>query len=155
MRLCREGEVSARPGGWNPHEASPEKDRAIATHITAFTLCSMKVDQWMRHNASNEVCLLVVEDHAEARSLVRETQAYHQDRRILATLAEEHRGLLPLRKIKEDPLFQNKRPSGVLQLADFCAYVRKRALMGDGRYWRFVSPFLSQLYQTFEVAGAP
>jgi hypothetical protein len=142
------------PGTRALYEASGEKDRAVAAHVTAFSVCSLKVDRWMRENASNEVCLLIVEDNTDARALMRETQAYHQDKRIFATLAEDHRQYFPLRKIKEDPLFQKKRPSSVLQLADFCAYVSKRLLMKDDRYQRFVTPMLSQMYRTFDMVDA-
>ena len=85
----------------------------------------------MRREASDEVCLMVVEDNDQARAVIRDTQSYYQNRDIAETLNEKSRKHFPFRKIKEDPLFQTKRKSSPLQVADFCAYVFKRHLMGD------------------------
>jgi hypothetical protein len=126
-------------------KAMSPKDKTIAAHVTAFTIRSMHVEHWMRKYASDEVCLLIVEDNQQARTLIKETQLYHPDGRIISTLDEKARVHFPLRKIKEDPLFQNKRKSSILILADFFAYVFKRKLMNDARYQRFVNPLRGQL----------
>ena len=53
----------------------------------------------------------------------------------------------PYRKIKEDPLFQPKRSTSVLVLADFCAYVVKRIVMNndDPIYSRFYDAFRKRM----------
>jgi hypothetical protein len=125
--------------------ATSPKDKTIAAHVTAFTICSMQVEHWMRKNASNEVCMLIVEDNQQARTLIKQTQSYHQDGRILNSLDEKARLHFPLRKIKEDPLFQSKRQSSILIVADFFAYVFKRKMMNDMRNQRFINPLQGHL----------
>jgi hypothetical protein len=85
--------------------------------------------------------MLIVEDNESARRLMRETISSLQARKF-ESLSGEDRIHFPFRKIKENPLFQAKRGSSVLQIADFCAYVFKRFLMNqdDKRYLRFFDP---------------
>src|SRR5579859_3358374 len=97
--------------------------QAIISHATAFTACLLKVDLWMRHQTNGEVCMMIVEDNDQARAILRESQNHHQTISIDEVLQEGAQKLLPLKRIKEDPLFQSKRKSSVLQMADFCAYV--------------------------------
>lgn len=133
--------VPAYRDSWN---ALDERKRATFAHGGVFMMCSAKIDQWMREQARNEVCLLVVEDNNEARSVLRWFHRVRQDKSVAASFGSARIG-----RIKEDPLFQQKRPSSVLQLADFCAYVLKRSLLGDRRYDRFVDPMRAQFYRTF------
>jgi hypothetical protein len=42
-------------------------------------------------------------------------------------------------------LFQPKRQSSALIVADFCAYVLKKSLMKDSRYDRFLEPIREKL----------
>jgi hypothetical protein len=127
-----------------PFEIS-EKDKDVLPHVTSFLTCAMHVEQWVRRNASNENCLMVAENNDQAKKLIAATQRYHQEHRTEFLVGEEVRKHFPFRKIQEDPLFQNKRKSNPLQIADFCAYVFKRILMQDRRYDRFFGPFISQL----------
>ena len=120
------------------HNSMPPKIRGIAPHVTAFTVASMQIDRWMRENAPNEVCMLIVEDNQHARALIKQTHLYHQDRHQPQLLDPNISQYFPLRKIKEDPLFQPKRKGSVLQVADFFAYTFKRYLMKDQRYVSFI-----------------
>ncbi len=114
--------------------------KTILEHVAAFTTCSMMVEQWMRNFTNGEVCMLVVEDHRDARNFIREAQNYHQSKNVEGLEDPKLSLHFPLRKIKEDPLFQPKKPSHPLIIADFCAYVFKRVLMRDQRYVRFFEP---------------
>jgi hypothetical protein len=125
-----------------------ENDKTAFAHSSAFMTCAMIGEHWMRREAPNEVALIVAEDNQRARRWIKEAYAFHQDRRIVDRLSEESRRHFPFRKLKEDPLFQNKRRSSVLQVADFCAYVFKRILMNenDERYlpfWRPMTPYIA------------
>jgi exopolyphosphatase/pppGpp-phosphohydrolase len=120
------------PGGLS------ESDRTIASHAMAFMTCAMNVEHWMRRNAPNEVCMLVAENNDQARKFIAESQRYHQDKKIIANLTEFERKHFPLRKIKEDPLFQPKRQNHPLVVADFVAYVWKKILMKDKKYDQFM-----------------
>lgn len=124
----------------------PKKEWVIAQHATAYMVCAMKVEHWMRINASSEICMLVVEDNQQARRRIQETQRYYQRNDVVESLDDEAaRRHFPFRKIREDPLFQEKRSGSALQLADFCAYVFKRHLMGDSRYDPIFNALRSQI----------
>ena len=105
----------------------------------------MVAEHWMRKNASDENCMLIVEDNKQARETMRAVHNHHQDKKLALVLDEQTRRHFPLRKIKEDPLFQPKKPTSPLVVADFCAYVFKRILMGDKRYERFFNPIRHHL----------
>jgi Protein of unknown function (DUF3800) len=117
-----------------------DSERLIAQHSTANMNCAMMAQHWMRRNARNEICMLVVENNDLAKKFISDIQRFHQDKKFAETLSPEARKHFPLRKIKEDPLFQPKKQSHPLIIADFC-YVWKRILMGDKKYDRFFNPF--------------
>jgi hypothetical protein len=125
------------------------EERRIYEHVLSFTIASAGIEQWMRQNASNEVCLLVAEDNDRARSMIRSAHNFYQDPRKVSTLKgcerPEASFYFPFKKIKEDPLFQPKKRSHPTIIADFCAYVIKRTLMGDDRYMRFFKPMRDNL----------
>lgn len=134
-----------------PHTVTFEKplgseEKTLFEHVTAYMTCAMEVEHWMREHAGNQACFIVVEDNERARKLIRDTQVHHQDPRILKQLDEASRRHFPFRRLMEDPSFQPKRPSSVLQLSDFCAYVFKRILMGDmDRYGRFYGAMRAEI----------
>lgn len=128
-----------------PAENLSPKDRVVGAHVTAYMVCALNVDHWLRQHTQDEICMMVVENNEQAKTLIRETQNYNQRPELVGELNEHERKLLPLKRIMEDPLFQPKRRSSVLQLADFCAYVIKRKLMSDSRYDRFFGAFHSQI----------
>jgi Protein of unknown function (DUF3800) len=115
----------------NVFESLPPSAKAVAAQVTAFTIASVQIDRWMRRNAPSEVCMLIVEDNHQARALIKQTHIYHQDRTQPRFLDDGIAPFFPLRKIKEDPLFQNKKKGSLLQVADFFAYTFKRFLMND------------------------
>jgi len=113
-------------------------EQSVAAHLTAFMVATLQVDRWMRKNAPNEVCMLVVEDNQQARRFISDTVRHHQNRDVLEFADPDISKFFPFRKIKEEPLFQAKRARSPLQLADFFAYVFKRHMMGDVRYSRLL-----------------
>lgn len=135
----------ATPEAKANYETLDTAKRIAAEHMTTFMACALMVEHWMRTHASNEVCLMVVEDNDQSRQYIRQAQSFHQKRGVLDFLDEGARKHFPLRKIKEDPLFQKKRKSSVLQLADFCAYVFKKNMMKDDRYARFIDQMWDQV----------
>jgi len=114
-----------------------EAQKTVAAHVSVYMSAAIVAEHWMRQNASNENCLMIVQDNDQARKSIRDLQVHHQDKKIVETLGEKERQHFPLRKIQEDPLFQPKRRSNPLVLADFCAYVLKRLLMQDQKFTRF------------------
>ena len=94
----------------------------------------MMVEHWLRLRPKNENCVLVVENNDRAKKMITDVQRYHQEKKIEKILDAKELVHFPFRKIQEDPLFQAKRPSNPMILADFCAYVFKRFLMKDDKY---------------------
>jgi hypothetical protein len=119
-----------------PEDTKPHEKLAWC-HVGAYMCCALQVDNWMRKNTNNEVCLMIVEDNDNSRALIRNNHRYHQDRTKI--LDESVRRSFPFRTIKQDPLFEPKSKSSPLQIADFCAYVWKQMLMNstDPLYGQF------------------
>jgi uncharacterized protein DUF3800 len=136
-------EMAAR---WTP------KEHLVASHVTAFITCAAQVNQWMKQHTNGEVCLMVVENNDQSRTLIREFQNEMQNPKIRDNISEEAKKLYPLRRIKHDPLFEPKKKSSILQLADFWSYVAKRIAMGDQRYNRFFEP-MQPLYWRYKKLG--
>jgi hypothetical protein len=128
-------------------EGLSANDLAIGAHVTAFMSCAMQVEHWMRHEAPDEVCMLIVEDNDRARKMIRDTQLHHQRPEIVKGLDERGKEHFPFIKIKEEPSFQRKRKLNPLQVADFCAFVFKRFLMNqnDPKWLRFFNPMRDQM----------
>jgi hypothetical protein len=108
--------------------------RLVFHHTAAFLTCSMFVEQWMRERFPDEIALMIVEDKA---IYFDQTESKY----------------FPFIKIKEDPLFQPKRRSSVLQIADFCAYIFKRYLMNqkEGLYLQFLGLFQDNIVRFDEA----
>jgi hypothetical protein len=134
-----------RAAKWSKREAT------IAAHSVTFAACATKVDLWMRKYAPNEVCMMIVEDNDQARQFIRIAQKYLQKPDPANATANSTK-YFPLRKIKEDPAFQPKRPSSVLQLADFWSYIGKRIAMNpsDDRWHRFFDRMTGQIWEPFQ-----
>lgn len=130
-------ERASFPQSFEWSEDAKAKDKLLAVHISAFMTSAMMVEHWMRQNASNEICLMIVEDNEQARRLIKETQRFHQRKDGAWAIDPNLHQHFPLRKIKEDPLFQPKRGNSPLQIADFCAFVHKRILNQDHYYDKY------------------
>ncbi len=118
-----------------------------AAHSIAFTVCSAHVELWMRKRTIDEVCILIVEDNEEMRTKLRNVHRTHQNPNV-AVLTKVEGDILPFRKIKHSPLFEPKDQSPPLQIADFCAYVTKKAAVKDMRFrdlWKTLEPLLIQM----------
>jgi hypothetical protein len=112
---------------------------AIQAHAVAYMACLLEVDVWLREHAKNENCMVVVEDNNEARAAIKQVHRYHQNK--LIPFPGDLSSHFPLRRIREDPAFQEKMPGHPLVLADFVAFVIKRVRMKDPRIWPFFEPW--------------
>jgi hypothetical protein len=123
----------------------PAAEETIAAHVATFMNCAMVAEQWMRKETQNENCLLVVENNDDAREMIKDVHRYHQDKKIEAVIDDRTKIHFPLRKIKEDPLFQPKKATSPLVLADFCAYIFKKYLMKNQHYQPYLDKFIPNL----------
>jgi hypothetical protein len=139
-----------------PNFASlPEAQKASALHSAAFMVCSMYVEKWMREFGGDENCLLVVENHERHRNQLKKIQRDLQNPDKKFSLGDEWDFYFPFTRIREDPLFQEKRPHSILQLADFAAYVMKRRFNNDERTKRFIDLFWQQVIFDRSLAELP
>jgi len=127
-----------------PSEAN-KAHKTVSAHVVAHNTAVCMIEHFMRREAPGENCLLVVEDNQNARSHIRDFHILHQDRRIADFIAPSAEPYFPWKRIQSDPLFQPKRRSSPLILADFAAFVFKRELMGDQRYEKYVDQFRADL----------
>lgn len=121
--------------------------KTIGCLTVSFLGCLALAEKWMHKHAKNENCIVIMEDNPPARATILEAQNFNQDPRNAVNLDPKAARLFPLKRIREDVLFQPKKQSNPLELADFCAYVWKRFLMNqnDERYLRFFDPMRSQI----------
>jgi len=118
----------------------PKINMSVLQHASAFVTCGMKIETWMRANAENERCMLVVENNEEAKSFISSLQADYQNPKVIDILDDDvARSCFPYEKIMHTPLFENKSSNTILQVADFCAFVLKRKAMQDQDYGAFFS----------------
>lgn len=130
---------------WPVSEGFTKLQSQVGAHGTAFLLSSIQIELWMRKHTEDENCLLVVEDNDAARQQIRKIVQDCQDESY--ETVPELAKVIPFLKINEDPLFQGKKSSSVLQLADFCAYVFRRLLTNpnDPRVTPFFEPWKTQV----------
>jgi hypothetical protein len=129
-------DLAALPERLNLHVASgifrrsdsPDIDN-VHGHVIAYLACLIEVELWFRAHAKAENCMVIAEDNQAARKLIREYHAYNQDR--AREIETQYLGVMPFRRIREDPAFQAKKPSHPLVLADFLAFATKRKVMED------------------------
>ncbi len=124
------------------------KEKTEGAHWTAFISCAIGVEMWMRKSSPNEVCLLIGEETHLKQRITGSINIYQDEKKlnlILGELTSEETKYYPLIKIVESPLFQSKAQSKALQLADFCAYVMKKRVMGDQRYDPLFFSFSDQI----------
>lgn len=126
-------------------ELLPGVDATAAAHLCAFVVCAIEIEHWMRQNAHKEHCLMIIEDTPRAKQLIKNTQRQYQDRKLIESWGEEFKDFIQLKKIKEDPAFQGKRPSHPLVLADFVSFVMKRVLMNDSWIYPYYAPWRARL----------
>jgi Protein of unknown function (DUF3800) len=168
-RLAIAREIAAIPGsinlglmfGWvdltKHHQSSPAewsaRNKTRSALLRSFLGCSALAESWMRRNASDENCIVVMEDDNQNRSLLAEFQSKNQDRRLIDDLNDFSREFFPYKHIREDPLFKPKRSHSPLEIADFCAFIWKRVLRapGDERFLPFLDQMISQVWDPLET----
>ena len=121
------------------------KDCLRFTVAVGYVSCLLEIDEWFGLNAKQENCFMVYEDNQDIRGHIKAAQRYHQDPEIRHDLEPKLAHLLPLKRIHEDPNFQEKRPSHPLIVADFVAFIVKRIMMEDAWALEFFEPWMGQI----------
>lgn len=118
---------------------APDKSSHNFIHTQAFIEAISRVQFWMEANAPDENAMLIAEDTPELKGLFRNVHESYTD----PTLETE--GAFRAPNIIDAVHFAQKSASLLLQIADHCAFIIKRKLMGktdvDDCY-RAIEPYI-------------
>ena len=110
------------------------REKQFAVHQTAFLVCAIKTDWWLRQNTpEREVALMIAEDVPDIRKALRDLQAFGREPQETEKLLAGWQKVLPFRKIIDTLHYAQKADSSLLQLADVAAFVIKRQAMANDR----------------------
>jgi hypothetical protein len=140
-------------------------EQAIASviHAQAYVYAANAVDRWMERNARSEVAMLVMEKSDRIQQVLKLLHAgfttdhvddywFDQEyRKYFKRLAPEP---FKTRRIIDTVHFAAKEESPLLQIADTCAFLVKRALMKKEDCFQFFDLLAPQLYPPAKPDGA-
>ena len=97
-------------------------------HGAAFTECARRAQEWMEIYGGSEVGIFIAEDTPQVKRFIK---AIHAELRNPASAIFQIKKLPlgPLLKIIDTIHFAQKTETSILQIADVCAFIFKRALM--------------------------
>jgi hypothetical protein len=118
----------------------------VHAHLIASVVCTITVERYMRQHADkDEVALLIHENNDRAaawmRGLHNTLRTQHATRSFSAY--NDISEFLPLSRIIDTIHFAAKTDTSILQIADACAFVCKRKLMGKRESDYFFEPLKS------------
>lgn len=121
------------------------RERLMAAHAVAFTVCAAVVDQTLRVNWPDEIVSIVAEDNANSRVLIKDVMRRYQEPDAIKSLGLPENDFFPFTHIHDPVHFSEKRGASLLQLADACCFAIKRRLMRTTECDRFFAPISGQL----------
>lgn len=109
-----------------------KKDLAVEAHCMAYANCVCLIDTFMkRHCDDAELVTLVLENNAQARSSIRQSQRYLQSLALKEHLGDHPMvSFLPVEKVVDVPHFVEKDDSPILQVADVVSFILSRHVSG-------------------------
>jgi len=120
----------------------PEKFLATWLHGEGFMRTAKSIDQWLIDNTDNEVAMLIAEDvDNPKKEAIQGLHAIFVDRAM-----ERMPGALQAERIIEQVSFMRKDQSGILQLADWCAFILKRRLQKCKKVTPYFENLKGQIY---------
>ena len=117
----------------------------VASHAMAFGHCEIGIERWMRSTAPNEVAMLIAEDTDLVKATLKEAHSFLRNPKKVAASNFSVSPDLPLTKLIDTIHFASKQDSSPLQIADVCAYIIKRDLMGKTDSKHFYNLLAPQL----------
>ena len=95
------------------------------THMNAFVAAVQGVEYWMTKNAPDEVAMLIAEDTPVIKAVLKNVHQGYTNR-----IYEGHAEAFNAPHVIDTVHFAMKHESILLQIADHCAFIIKRHLMG-------------------------
>lgn len=113
------------------------QEQLIGCYSIAATIALIQIEKYMREGPvhDDEVACVFFEHNSQIHKRARDSFRYL--RKPEASAIGEVAGIdLPLQKIFDTPTFQEKNDASLLQLADYCAFARKRHVqqLSDGDF---------------------
>ena len=124
------------------HPGTSQKRQDEIAYAQAATLCIFQVERFMRERAKEgEIASITFEAGPKGSRLVKEI-AYSMRFPKLGEFGQDVMDFLPLTRIIDNPNFQEKTDSSILQLADYCAFALKRRETGSSGWEGLCEAFL-------------
>jgi uncharacterized protein DUF3800 len=127
--------------------APPDELLKVCLGIAA-SVCMFTIERYMRTRYPDEVAFVVHENNEQSRDLVRSIHnEYRNPHDAVKKFQDAHNAAygLPFKNIIDTAHFAEKRDTPILQLADICAFVIKRRLMGKPYSDRYIAPMEGQI----------
>jgi len=118
-----------------------KKSRHNFIHTHAFINAIQRVQYWMEKNAPEETAMLIAEDTPEMKSTLKNVHEGYTDK----TRQDDEAFRAP--NIIDAVHFAQKKDSLLLQIADHCAFIIKRKLMGKSdvnEFYDAISPYIQR-----------
>jgi hypothetical protein len=141
------GEIDRAHARSEVEKVSPgisEKSLHSFTHTSAFINSIQRVQFWMEKHAPEETAMVIAEDTPQLKSLLRNVHEGYTD----PTLENETAFRAP--NIIDAVHFAKKDESLLLQIADHCAFIIKRNLMGKAdvdECYRAIAPYIQREFK--------
>lgn len=132
----------------------------LNAQIVAFAICSYGADLYLLQGVDiepGEVGSIVFENNNKSRKRIKEFHRFNRDPKNADLLRRMNYGPMVVQRIVGNPHFEEKGQTSPLQLADICAYVIKRHLMGkpeSDRFYEALKPGMVLLARNELASGA-
>lgn len=117
-------------------------------HAEAYLQAMWEIEEWMKRTTRNEVVMIIAEDTPRVKGILKEVHSNVSDDGLEydhENYDAENEGVLTAQHVVDTVHFAEKAHSALLQIADACAFVIKRALMGKPDQANLFSALSSQL----------
>ena len=109
----------------------------------------LTAQEWMTIYGGSEVGMFIAEDTPRVKRFIKAIHALLRDPSSEIFQIEDV-GITPLSKIIDTIHFAQKHETSILQMADVCAFVIKRQLMGRTDVRRFFNPITPSILWSHE-----
>ena len=118
---------------------------AVARHAMAIIQCEIGVEHWLRANTEKEITHIIAESNDEVRLAAKEAHMLLRNPKEIAAQGFVNHPIFPLKRIRDGLQFTTKAESRLLQVADVCAWVIRRAANNAPNAFRFYDPLRHQI----------
>lgn len=115
--------------------------------MSAFADCAVRAEMWMKKYGGNECMNLVIENNNELKKYAKATYRELKSNRIFLRGLSDH---LPIQRIIDAPSFMDKEDAPPLQLADACAFLKKRYFGSRDDVSEYMKALLPSMFYAFD-----